>query len=190
MTVAVAPFELETDAAAIARSLDDGKAFGVVFDRHWPALHAYCTSRAGSPGEDLAAETFRIAFADRHRFDDRFDDARPWLYGIATNLLRHHFRSAERKRGAMQRLLGRAQTHEGDDVLGRVEAARLGPRLTEALQALRVEEREALLLLAWTDLGYEEIAEALQIPVGTVRSRIHRARGHVQTSLTERNRDD
>ena len=66
-----------TDAAIVARSLREPSAFAVIFDRHWPALHAYCTSRAGAAGEDLAAETFRIAFDDRDRFDGRTTSVRP-----------------------------------------------------------------------------------------------------------------
>src|ERR1700748_472934 len=87
---------IESDAAVVARSLSDPTAFAAIFDRHWARLHTFCTARAGAAGEDIAAETFRIAFDDRRRFDARFGQVRPWLYGIATNLVRHHFRSAER----------------------------------------------------------------------------------------------
>jgi RNA polymerase sigma factor (sigma-70 family) len=170
---------LTTDGALIAASLTDTSAFAAVFDRHWPAIHRWCVSRAGPAGEDLAAETFRIAFDDRARFDPRYDDARPWLYGIATNQLRRHFRDAAR-RGDLR------VTREGDfteDALGRVEARALGPELAAALHEVASSDRDALLLHAWADLTYTEIARATGIPVGTVRSRIHRARTRLRAHL-------
>lgn len=116
------------------------------------------------------------------RYDRRHDDARPWLFGIATNLLRTHFRTAARRRGRVDRR--DAIVHDfTDELLGRVEAEQLGPQLAAALRALPAADRDALLLLAWADLGYRDIARALDVPVGTVRSRIHRARARVQTHL-------
>jgi RNA polymerase sigma-70 factor (ECF subfamily) len=176
-----------TDAMLIRRSWIEPATFAAIFDRHWPAIHAYCTSRAGAVGEDLAAEVFRVAFDDRRRFDVRHADARPWLYGIATNLIRNHFRRAERAGRATVRA-GRADARREadpiDDALGRVEAERLGPRLAAAMHALPAADRDALLLLAWAELTYEQIGLALDIPIGTVRSRIHRARTRVQAHLT------
>ena len=85
------------DATLIAASVSDPPAFAAVFDRHWTGIHRYCVSRAPLVGEDVAAETFRVAFDERARFDPRYADAGPWLYGIATNLLRHHFRRSARR---------------------------------------------------------------------------------------------
>ena len=85
-----------SDADLIAESRRDPVAFAAVFDRHWAAIHAFCTSRAGEAGEDLAAEAFRIAFDRRASFDRQFPSARPWLYGVASNVLREHFRRSER----------------------------------------------------------------------------------------------
>ncbi len=177
--------QLSSDAALIAASLADGPAFAAVFDRHWAAIHRWCVSRAGPVGEDLAAETFRVAFDERARFDPRYDDARPWLYGIATNQLRHHFRRAAR-RGEPP------VTREADfteDALGRVEAQALGPELAAALREIGSSDRDALLLHVWADLTYTEIAHATGIPVGTVRSRIHRARTQLRAHL-DRNHDE
>jgi RNA polymerase sigma factor (sigma-70 family) len=167
------------DASLIARSLREPAAFAAVFDRHWPGVHRYCASRAGSAGEDLAAETFRVAFDERAKFDPRYTDARPWLYGIATNLLRHWFRAAARRAPDPPR-------HEWDfteEALGRVEASALGPGLAAALRAVAACDRDALLLHAWAELTYTEIAEATGVPVGTVRSRIHRARSRLRAHL-------
>lgn len=169
------------DATLIAASLTDPAAFAAVFDRHWAGIHRYCASRAPAAGEDLAAETFRVAFDERAKYDPRYDDARPWLYGIATNLLRRRFREAAR-RGAP--LITRAFGFE-DDALGRVEAAALGPALAAALREVASADRDALLLHAWADLTYTEIARATGVPVGTVRSRIHRARTRLRTHLEE-----
>jgi RNA polymerase sigma-70 factor (ECF subfamily) len=174
----------ERDATLVARSLVDPRAFTEIFDRHWVEIAAFCASRAGSAGEDVAAEAFRIAFDRRARFADRTGAGiRPWLYGIATNLLRHHFRDAERGARAHRRSGGRHVPDVADDALGRLEAERLGPQLARALGELPAGERDALLLLAWAGLEYEEIAQALDVPLGTVRSRIHRARGRVQAQL-------
>lgn len=183
-----------SDAVLIERSLRDPQAFGALFDRHWAAIHAYCTSRAAAAGEDIAAEVFRVAFDQRRRFDRRRQpagpeatataatpgDAAPWLYGIATNLLRHHFRSGQRRDRAGRRVKALAELDAVPQPLEQLEAQLLGPRLTAALKALPEIDREALLLFAWAELGYQEIAVALDIPVGTVRSRIHRARARVR----------
>ena len=174
---------IETDAAVIARSRRDPSAFAEVFDRHWPAIRAFAVSRAGAAGEDVAAEVFRIAFDRRRSFDASCDDARPWLYGIATNVLRRHFRTSERERRASGRVLPDGAGESADDILGRLEAEQLGPQLASALSALPAGDREALLLLAWARLDYAGIALALDVPIGTVRSRIHRARTRVRAHL-------
>lgn len=169
------------DATLIAASVSDPPAFAAVFDRHWPGIHRYCVSRASSVGEDLAAETFRVAFDQRRKYDERYADARPWLYGIATNLLRRHFRSSARQaKPLIQRALGFE-----DDALGRVEAQALGPKLAAALKTVASTDRDALLLHAWAELTYTEIAHATGVPVGTVRSRINRARTLLRTHLEE-----
>jgi RNA polymerase sigma-70 factor (ECF subfamily) len=168
-----------TDASLIAASMTDAAAFAGVFDRHWLAIHRWCVSRAGPAGEDLAAETFRVAFDERARFDPRYADAAPWLYGIATNLLRRHFRR-EARRGELPDVLDADFT---DDALGRVEARALGRTLAAALRDIPSLDRDALLLHVWADLTYTEIARATGIPVGTVRSRIHRARTRLRAHL-------
>lgn len=180
---------IDSDAALIARSVQDPAAFTEIFHRHWPAIHRFCTSRAGSPGEDLAAETFHVAFDQRARFDPRQSGAGPWLYGIATNLLRRFFRTTARGERAVARLDPDGMPDPSEDALGRVEAQRLGSDLAAALGALSAGDREALLLLAWAQLTYEEIATALDIPIGTVRSRIHRARTAMRAALSTTSKD-
>lgn len=171
------------EAALIAASLDEPAAFAIVFDRHWPRIHRFCVSRAGAAGEDLAAEVFRVAFDDRRRFDPTAEDAAPWLYGIATNLLRHWFRSRARGNAALARISRGEERDAADDALSRVEAQQLGPELAAALASITAPDRDALLLYAWADLTYAQIAAATAVPVGTVRSRINRARTQVRAHL-------
>ncbi len=172
----------------IRASLADPPAFEAIFDRHWGSVHRYCLRRAGPPGEDVAAETFRIAFDQRVHYDGR-GEARPWLFGIASNLLRELFRRSTRAESARRRLGARPSPAEDDPfeaALGRIEAEQLGPELAAALRGLSALDRETLLLFACAELGYAEIARAMAVPVGTVRSRIHRARtqlrGHLDTT--------
>src|SRR5579875_1296649 len=135
------------------------------------------------PGVDIAAEAFRVAFDRRRRYDSGYGDARPWLFGIATNLLRDHFRAARREEHKLTRSAALDGPARSDDELNELERQLLGPQLADALQGLPAADRDALLLLAWADLDYEQIAQALGVPLGTVRSRIHRARQRVRGYL-------
>jgi RNA polymerase sigma factor (sigma-70 family) len=170
----------QTDAEAMTAARDDPGAFVVVFDRHFDAIFRYLRRRVGrTRGEELAAETFARALASVDRFDSQYADARPWLYGIAVNLLRRHLRDEEREL--------RAYARTGLDPLGAeeplLEEAERAPEIAAALAELAPVEREVLLLYAWADLGYAEIAAALDVPVGTVRSRLSRARTRVREQL-------
>lgn len=160
--------EATTDATAIRRSLREPRAFTIVFERHFDAVHGYAARRVGPElADEIAAETFARAFDRRRTFDLGRPDARPWLLGIATNLMRRHWRSERRRLDALGRA-ARAPAGHGD--------SDLNADLVGALENLAERDREALLLLAFGDLSYEEIAEALRVPVGTVRSRLARAR--------------
>jgi RNA polymerase sigma-70 factor (ECF subfamily) len=166
-----------SDAAAIAGSLLDPRAFVAVFDRHHAAVHRFAARRVGNDlADEIAAETFARAFDARTRYDVAYADARPWLLAIASNLLRSHWRTERRRLEAWLRAqAGRPETEAVPEALA--------AELVEELDALPAGEREALLLLAWGELTYEEIAQATGSPVGTVRSRISRARGHLRTRL-------
>lgn len=183
LTRAPARFSDPTDAELVASSVRDPEAFTQLFERHWEALFRFCRSRAGASGEDIAAEAFRVAFDRRRRYDSRYGDARPWLFGIASNLLRDHFRSARREEQKLTRSATLDAIGQGDQELNELERQLLGPQLADALQGLPAADRDALLLLAWADLDYEQIAQALDVPLGTVRSRIHRARRRVRDHL-------
>jgi RNA polymerase sigma-70 factor, ECF subfamily len=172
-----------TDAEIIAGSLRNPNRFEALFERHWTDLRRFCASRAGAAGEDIAADVFRTAFDRRHRYDPRFPDAKPWLFGIATNQLRDHFRAAAREEDKRSRSAALAARPDAGEAMSGLERQLLGPRLASALSEIPAVERDALLLLAWADLDYLEIAHALGVPIGTVRSRIHRARQRLQTHL-------
>jgi RNA polymerase sigma-70 factor (ECF subfamily) len=173
-----------SDAGAIAASADDPQRFALVFDRHFAEIDRYLARRVGAPlADDLAAETFVIAFRSRARYDPSAHDARPWLYGIAANLVRRHWRTERRRLRAYART-GVDPLSDGlDEVERRVDALAAGPALAGALAFLSPSEREVLLLFAWADLSYAEISAALGVPVGTVRSRLSRARARVRELL-------
>jgi RNA polymerase sigma-70 factor (ECF subfamily) len=175
---------IATDAEIIRASQADPRLFAAIFDRHFDAIYRYLRRRVGeSLADDLAAETFTTAFAVRGKYDLRREDARPWLYGIASNLLRHHYRREERQLRAYARTGVDPVQADLDEVLDRVDAATAGPRLARALASLDRRDRDVLLLYAWADLSYQDIADALGIPPGTVRSRLHRARRIVRELL-------
>jgi len=172
-----------TDAALIRASRKDPAAFGTIFDRHWPRIYRYCVERAGpAAGEDVAAETFRVAFDHRKRYDGR-DDAAPWLYGIASNLLRRWFRSAARGSRAMTRIGAEVTDEDLDDIVERLDAEYLSSHLRSVMAQLSPADRDTLLLHTFADLTYEQIARATDVPIGTVGSRMNRARALVRAHL-------
>ena len=169
----------ESDAAVITASLADPGRFGAIFDRHATIVFRYLVRRVGvDEAESLLGDVFRVAFEKRANYDAERPNARPWLYGIATNLLAHHHRTEARRIGATARLLARrpAGDDTSDQVVERLDAEALWPHIADAVAALPEGERDALLLFAWEELSYDEIACALDVPVGTVRSRLNRAR--------------
>ncbi len=174
-----------TDAELIARSIDEPRAFMPLVQRHQRVLFGYLARRVGrDTAEDITSETFARAFAQRHRFDTTRDDARPWLFGIATNLLRNQARSEVRQLRAYQRHGVEDRSHDDHDASeARLDATAQSRVLAKALEQLKPGDREALLMFAWNDMSYEDIAESLGIPVGTVRSRLNRARRIVQEQL-------
>ncbi|WP_240506440.1 RNA polymerase sigma factor [Thermoactinospora rubra] len=177
------------DAALIQASLADPERFAGLFDRYAEEIHRYAGRRLAdvAAADDVTAETFLTAFRKRARYDLSRPDARPWLYGIAANLIARHRRAEVRRLRALARLTG--DLPEGGEQpfeqtsLDRVEARRLRPRLAAALAALSCAERELFLLVAWAELSYEQAAEALDIPMGTVRSRLSRTRAKIRRVL-------
>ena len=177
----------EPDADVIASSLQEPARFGAVFDRHATVVFRYLVRRVGVDEADaLLGEVFRVAFEKRATYDPARPDARPWLYGIATNLLARHRRGEARRIRATARLLARQRPADdpAEQVVGALDAKDLWPEVAEAVAALPDEERDALLLYAWEELSYDQIADALGVPVGTVRSRLNRARVRIRELRT------
>jgi RNA polymerase sigma-70 factor (ECF subfamily) len=174
-----------SDAQAIAQSLDEPSAFAAVFERHFSLVHRFLCARAGvEPAADLASETFAIAFRRRGDYDLERPDARPWLIGIAINQVRQNRRSERRLNRAMARLSGQRVFHQ-ESPDARVDSSENFTTLREVLGELAPEDRDLLLLFACMEFSYEQIAETMSLPIGTVRSRIHRLRNKLRGRLTE-----
>ncbi|MEV4111055.1 RNA polymerase sigma factor [Nonomuraea sp. NPDC049695] len=153
--------------------------------RHYSSIHGYAERRLSRPlADDIAAETFLIAFDRRDTYDLSRPDARPWLYGIASNLISRHHRTEIRQ----YRALARTDVSEvGEDHAERVadslDAFAARGRLAAALAELPAGDRDVLLLVAWAELTSDEVGRALGVPAGTVRSRLHRARTKIRAVL-------
>lgn len=175
-----------TDARLIELSRGEPERFAEVFDRYHAEIHGYVSRRLG-PGlaDDVASETFLTAFALRHRYDVAHPSARPWLYGIASNLISRCRRTEVRRYRALARAaVGDAVENETDGIAVRLDARTLRGRLAAALVEIGSREREVLLLVAWAQFSCEEAARALGISAGTARSRLHRARKKTRAALS------
>ncbi|MEV4419160.1 RNA polymerase sigma factor [Patulibacter sp. NPDC049589] len=161
----------------------DTDAFGVLYERHDRAVLAFCLWRTGDPAlaEDLTSIVFLEAWRRRASTPLTTGDARPLLLAIATNVLRNQWRTRRRHRAALERLgrAGEPRPDHDDDAADRVDAAARLHEVRAQLDALPQREREVLALVALADLTYEETASALGLPVGTVRSRLSRARARL-----------
>jgi RNA polymerase sigma factor (sigma-70 family) len=192
---------VEPDGVLIERSVrGQADAFVEVVRRHEVAIHAYLARRAGrQPADDLLAEVWVRAFAARRGYDTGHDDARPWLYGIARNVLREYWRTGGGDLPAAPGALGAEHgAHTGDGAAGadwdsvddRLDSAGRARALMPAVRALPAAEREVLLLVAWEQLTPAEAAEALGIPQGTARGRLHRARATLRQVLRDRDAEE
>ncbi len=174
-----------TAAAESERRIVDPRDFEAVFHQHFEPVYRFIARRVGAAlAEDLAAETFATAYRRRASFEPALGSLRSWLYGIATNLVRNHWRAEQRLLELDSRLGTRLDSPADCDAVDhRVIAASLIPRLAAALRSLSSDHRDVLLLHAWAELSHEEIASALEIAPGTVRSRLSRARGSLREQL-------
>jgi RNA polymerase sigma factor (sigma-70 family) len=179
----------DDDGTVIRRSISDPELFAVLVRRHAPAIARYVTRRIGrAAAEDIVAETFLVAFRQRAGYtdEDLGRDCLPWLYGIATRLAHRYWRSETKQLRLLARTGADPVTEPfADRVDAAVSASAVKPRLAEALARLPKAQRDALLLLVWADLSYEQIAVATGVPLGTVQSRISRARQRMRTQLAD-----
>lgn len=159
----------------------DSAAFGALFERHAQAVYVYCFRRTAdwALSEDLTSVVFLEAW--RRRCDVRLvhESALPWLLGVATNAVRNAQRSLRRHRAALGRLPLEQEPDFADDLAGRLDEERRMRDVLGALAGLPRREREVVALCRFAGLSYEEAAVALAIPVGTVRSRLSRARARL-----------
>jgi RNA polymerase sigma factor (sigma-70 family) len=172
----------ESDSAVIAASMNDPGAFGVLFDRYGAVLLRFLARRVDPvEAEALLGDVFRIAFERRASFHFDRDCARPWLYGIAANVVAKHYRSEARRLRATVRVAARQVPPEdpADRAVPAVDARARWAQVADSIATLPIPERQTLLLFAWEELSYEEIADVLGVPVGTVRSRLNRARARL-----------
>jgi RNA polymerase sigma factor (sigma-70 family) len=175
----------ESDADLIIRSLIEPRIFATLFDRHAASVHRFLAARSNSgDAEDLVSETFVNAFTSREHFDVSYSRALPWLIGIANNVLRHHRRS-ESRRHARIRLLRPPEdpADPTEQVVERLDDEARRSRFVFALSSLTDEQRETFILVGDLGLSYEDAARALDIPIGTVRSRMNRARTRLRELL-------
>ena len=162
-----------SDTEVIGRSLHEPEAFGLIYDRHAATLLRFLGRRAGAKvAEGLVGELFRIAFERRKTFDTSRASALPWLYGIGSNLLLKHRRGEARWLRASAQLAGTSEAADRRATAAALDARLLFPRVADAIETLPDE-----------DLPYQGVAEALQLPIGTVRSRLNRARAHLRELL-------
>jgi len=175
------------DAALMRAALTDPASFGALFDRHFAAVYRFCDRRVGrSMAEDLAGETFRRAFEARHSYDLGRPSALPWLYRIALNLVRDALRARaaeDRAYARLQALAGTESPSEDDQAARRAEARSDLAVLARLLLAEPQQDVEALFLHVWDGLSYLDVAAALGVPVGTVRSRLSRLRHRLEERL-------
>jgi RNA polymerase sigma-70 factor (ECF subfamily) len=160
----------------------DHERFGVLFERHARSVYNHCFRRTASwaDAEELTSAVFAEAWRRRRDVRPIGESVRPWLLGVANNLLRNHRRSLRRYRAALARLPSQgAEPDPADDVAGRMADERRMARVLALVERLPRRDQDVLALCAWSELTYQEAAIALDIPVGTVRSRLARARARL-----------
>lgn len=161
--------------------------FDAVYSEHLPTILRYLRRRLGdTAGEDATHDVFARAFTRRSSFDPNRAPVIAWLFGIAANVVADHRRQEARRLAAMRRASRSEPRRHTDEH----ELPQLAPQLTAALSRLSLEDRETLLLVVWGELSYDETAAALGIPVGTVRSRVSRARSELRARIAQNNTDD
>lgn len=200
---AEAPAIAAAMAKAMRASIEHPQRFEAVFDRYHPVIYRHLAHLAGvDQADELAGDVFVVAFTVRARFDPAFGSVRAWLFGIAANVLRTRRRSEYRGIRARERIAGRRREEDTsiDLVTDRIAYSQELLTATEALEQLGAADREVIVLYAFAELSYQEIATALGVEVGTVRSRMNRARrrlrellgssGQVPDSSSEQTEDD
>jgi RNA polymerase sigma-70 factor (ECF subfamily) len=176
-----------TDTDLGARLRSEPELFTAVHRRYFRDIYRYAAGRLDAQtAEDIAAETFLTAYNQRDEFDPGRGGLRPWLFGIATNLIARHRRKEARHYAALSRVAPEPDAEGPENrVVTSVTAQRMQPHLTKAMAELSPGERDVVLLVALAQFSYEEVAEALGISSGTVGSRLSRARLKLQKIIDQ-----
>jgi RNA polymerase sigma factor (sigma-70 family) len=176
------------DATLWSRSrIWDAEALGLLFERHAKAIYNYCFRRLGDWA--VAEDTVSLVFLEAWRRREKElppDKVLPWLYGIATNVLRNRRRSERRFAAALRRMPPpRPVPDFGDAADERLDEERQMRRVLALVSQLPPREQDVFALCGWSEVSYEDAATALGIPVGTVRSRLSRARQRLRELAPE-----
>jgi RNA polymerase sigma factor (sigma-70 family) len=165
--------------------LQTAEGFGTLFERYGRAIYNYCFRRTAdwAAAEDLSSVVFLEAWRKRDRVLLHEGSALPWLYGVATNVLRNRGRSLRRHRAALERLPRDSEPDFADDAAQRLDDEARMRRVFESYRQLPRRDQDVLALCVWSELSYEEAAVALEVPVGTVRSRLARARTRLRDEV-------
>lgn len=179
----------EGDELALVAGLraDDPEALATLFDRYADRIYNHCFRAMGdwAEAEDATATVFLEVWRHRSRVQAHDGSALPWLYGVATNVCRNLTRSGRRRRRGLAALPPPpVEPDLAERVVDRLSSTARMQRVLVAIRELPVREQEVLGLVAWSGLSYEQAAAALDVPVGTVRSRLSRARARL-SALTD-----
>jgi RNA polymerase sigma factor (sigma-70 family) len=175
-----------SDADVIAASLEDGELFAEVLVRHRSAVFGFITRQMPrDDAADLTSEVFAKAFSLRAAYDTSRSSALPWLLGIAHNVVGDHYRRREVRVRHQSSLLAIEEVEDDPylDVVNRLAIEKQREHIVEALSRLEPRDRDVLILTALGDMTYAEVAETLNIPIGTVKSRLSRARSRMRLFL-------
>ncbi|MTB88653.1 RNA polymerase sigma factor [Aeromicrobium senzhongii] len=169
-------------------SAEEAERFGASLWELRVPIHAYLARRSPTDADDLLVDVWVAAYTSRHTFDAARGDVRPWLFGVARNVLRAHLRRSRRPATPFRQRDTSGQDWEAVDE--RLDALSVAPELRAALAQVPPAEREVLLLVAWEGLSPTEAASVLGLRQGTARSRLHRARERLRVAMSERSTDD
>jgi RNA polymerase sigma-70 factor, ECF subfamily len=172
--------------------LNSPAGFGTLFERHGRAIYNYCFRRTAdwSAAEDLTSIVFLETWRKRSAVRLQGETVLPWLYGVATNVMRNRSRSLRRHRAALERLPHGHEADFADDVADRIDDEQQMRAILETFHTLPKRDQDVLALCVWSELSYEEASVALDVPIGTVRSRLSRARArlHDEAEISPRRR--
>jgi len=167
---------------------DDPGALATLFDRYGDRIHNHCFRHLAdwAEAEDATSSVFLEVWRHRRRVQLHDGSALPWLYGVATNVCRNAGRSRRRYLRAVASLPSpQPEADHAEQVSDRVGSEARMRAVLDQVRALPAREREVLALVVWAGLRYDQAAAALDVPVGTVRSRLSRARARLAEEASD-----